>query len=206
MTPDGTLRLQVWSDKIIRVTFAPGEKLPEKKSFSVIGKPVKTKWRLNETLDEVILETSAVRVQVDKKTGAIGFFDLNGKSILQEALNGRAFEPTTVTNLNGTSARQKFILAPDEAIYGLGQHQSGVWNYRGTAVHLQQENMEVAIPVLVSTKGYGILWDNPAITDVDVGKADANILSWTSETGDVVDYYFLAGPTADEVIGELPRC
>ena len=200
MTPDGTLRLQVWSDKIIRVTFAPGEKLPEKKSFSVVAKPEKTKWNLSETPDALVLETPSVRAQVDKKTGAVGFFDLKGKPILQEAENGREFAPTTETNLNGTSARQKFILAPDEAIYGLGQHQSGVWNYRGTAVHLQQKNMEVAIPVLVSTKGYGILWDNPAITDVDVGKADANILSWTSETGDAVDYYFLAGPTADEVI------
>ena len=199
-TPSGTLRLQIWSDRIVRVTFAPENKLPVKKSFSVIAKPAKTKWKLNETPDAVILETQAVRARVDKKTGAVGFFDLNGKPILQEADNGRAFATTTVTNFNGTGARQKFILPPDERIYGLGQHQSGVWNYRGTTVHLQQRNMEVGLPVLVSSKGYGVLWDNPAVTDVDVGKTDGEILAWNSEVGNAVDYYFMFGPAADDVI------
>jgi alpha-D-xyloside xylohydrolase len=199
-TPAGTQRLQVWSDRIIRVTFAPGNELPAKKSFSVIARPAKTKWKLSETPDAVILETQAVRVRVDKTTGAVGFFDLNGKPILQEAENGREFTPTTVTNFNGTGARQKFILPADERIYGLGQHQDGVWNYRGTTVHLQQRNMEVGLPVLVSSKGYGLLWDNPAVTDVDVGKTDGKILAWTSEVGRAVDYYFMFGPAADDLI------
>ena len=199
-TPSGTLRLQVWSDRIIRVTFAPGNKLPVIKSFSVIAKPAKTKWQFSETPDEVVLETPGVRARLDKQTGVVGFFDLTGKPILQEAENGRASAPTTVTNFNSTSVRQKFILPPDERIYGLGQHQAGVWNYRGKRVHLQQRNMEVGLPVLVSSKGYGILWDNPAVTDVDVGETDAGVLSWTSEAGNAVDYYFMFGPSADGVI------
>jgi alpha-D-xyloside xylohydrolase len=146
------------------------------------------------------LETPGVRARLDKQTGVVGFFDLTGKPILQEAENGRASAPTTVTNFNSTSVRQKFILPPDERIYGLGQHQAGVWNYRGTRVHLQQRNMEVGLPVLVSSKGYGILWDNPAVTDVDVGETDAGVLSWTSEAGNAVDYYFMFGPSADGVI------
>jgi alpha-D-xyloside xylohydrolase len=199
-TPSGTLRLQVWSERVIRVTFAPENKLPKRKSYSVIAKPVKTKWQLSETPDAVILETTAIHAQVDKKTGAVAFFDLNGTTILQESENGREFAPTTVTNLDGTSVEQKFVLSPDERIYGLGQHQAGVWNYRGTTVHLQQKNMEVGLPVLVSSKGYGVLWDNPAVTDVDVGKSNAEILSWTSEVGNAVDYYFMFGPSADDVI------
>jgi alpha-D-xyloside xylohydrolase len=199
-TPSGTLRLQVWSDKIVRVTFAPGNKLPEKKSFSVIARPAKTKWQFTETPDVVILETQAVRARVDKKSGAVGFFNLNDKPILQESENGREFWPTTVTNYNGTSAWQKFVLPPDERIYGLGQHQAGVWNYRGTTVRLQQRNMEVGLPVLVSSKGYGVLWDNPAVTDIDAGKTDGEILSWKSEVGNEVDYYFMYGPSADDVV------
>jgi len=199
-TPSGTLRLQVWSDRIIRVTFTPGDKLPDKKSFSVIGKPAKASWDLAQTTDIVILSTASIRVQVDKKTGAVWFFDLHGKPILLEANNGREFSPATVTNYIGTSVLQKFILPSDERIYGLGQHQAGVWNYRGTTVRLLQRNMEVGLPVLVSSKGYGVLWDNPAVTDIDAGKTDTNVLSWNSEVGGVVDYYFMYGPTADEVI------
>ena len=199
-TPSGTLRLQVWSDRIIRVTSAPGNKLPEKKSFSVIARPAKAQWDLSQTPDTVFLNTAALHVQVNKTTGVVGFFDLHGKPILLEAENGREFSPTTETNLNETSVRQKFILPADERIYGLGQHQSGVWNYRGTTVHLQQRNMEVGLPVLVSSRGYGVLWDNPAVTDVDVGKTDGNVLSWNSEAGGAVDYYFMSGPSADDVI------
>ena len=201
-TPSGTLRLQMWSDRIIRVTFAPGNKLPETKSFSVVAKPTKAKWGLSQTPDMVILDTAALHMQVNKTTGAVDFFDLHGKPILQEAENGREFSALTVSNYSGMSARQKFILPADERIYGLGQHQAGVWNYRGTTVRLLQKNMEVGLPVLVSSKGYGVLWDNPAVTDVDVGKTDGNVLSWTSETGGAVDYYFMFGPTADDVIRE----
>jgi alpha-D-xyloside xylohydrolase len=196
----GVLRLQVWSDRIIRVTFAPENKLPAKKSLSVIARPAKTHWTFRETPDEVVLATPAILARVNKTTGAVGFFDLNGQPLLQEAENGRAFAQTTVTNLTDTSILQKFILLPDERIYGLGQHQAGVWNYRGTTVRLLQRNMEVGLPVLMSSKGYGVLWDNPAVTDVDVGKSNAEILSWTSEVGRTVDYYFMFGPTADDVI------
>ena len=196
----GTLWLQVWSDRIIRVTFAPENKLPQGKSFSVIAKPAKTKWKLIETPVAVILETAVIHAQVDKQTGAVGFFDLNGKPILQEVENGRAFSPMSVGTYTGTSVLQKYILPPDERIYGLGQHQDGVWNYRGTTVHLQQHNMEVGLQVLVSSKGYGVLWDNPAITDIDAGKTDGKVLSWNSEAGGVVDYYFMFGPSADDVI------
>ena len=199
-TPSGALRLQVWSDQIVRVTFAPGGELPADKSFSVIATPAKTRWELSDTPDAVIVETSTVRARVDKKTSAVGFFDLSGKPILQEADAGREFASTTVADHGGTSARQKFILPPDERIYGFGQHQSGAWNYRGTTVRLLQKNMEVGLPVLVSSKGYGVLWDNPAVTEVDVGKTDAVVLSWASEVGRAVDYYFMFGPTADEVI------
>ncbi|HEV2320550.1 MAG TPA: TIM-barrel domain-containing protein, partial [Verrucomicrobiae bacterium] len=192
----GTLRLQVWSDRIIRVTFAPGTQLPTTKNLSVIGKPAQTMWSLPQTPNVVVVKTESLQVRVDRNTGAVGFYDLNGHPILQEQADGREVPLTP----GGMGVQQSFILAPDEGIYGLGQHQGGVWNYRGTTVHLQQQNMEVAVPVLVSSKGYGVLWDNPEITDVDVGKSNKGILTWTSETGGAAEYYFMFGPTADDVI------
>jgi alpha-D-xyloside xylohydrolase len=195
-TSAGVTRLQVWSDRIIRVTFAPGTKLPATESLCVIANPAPTKWSLSETASAVVLQTDALQARVDRKTGAVGFYDLKGNPMLQELAEGAGLQPEAGASV----ARRSFALAPNEAIYGLGQHQNGVWNYRGTVVHLQQRNMEVAIPVLVSSKGYGVLWDNPAITDVDAGKACPGVLSWNSETGKAVDYYFLFGPTADDVI------
>ena len=169
-SPAGVTRLQVWSDRVVRVTFAPGKKLPEQKSLCVVGRPAKAKWSLAVMPDAVTLQTAALRARVDRKTGAVGFSDLQGNPILQESENGREFAASPVTNIVATSVKQSFVLAPDEHIYGLGQHQGGVWNYRGTIVRLQQRNMEVGVPVLVSSKGYGVLWDNPAVTDIDAGK------------------------------------
>jgi alpha-D-xyloside xylohydrolase len=196
-TQAGVMRLQVWSDRVIRVTYAPGTKLPTDKSLSVIGKPARTTWSLAETPDAVALETKSLQARVDRTTGAVGFYDLKGNPILQETADGKEVPPAA----GGTGVQQSFVLAPDERIYGLGQHQSGIWNYRGTTVHLQQRNMEVAVPVLVSSKGYGMLWDNPAVTDVEVGvKDNEGVVRWTSEAGKAVDYYFMYGPTADGVI------
>src|SRR5690606_4112489 len=62
--------------------------------------------------------------------------------------------------------RQTFVTTPDDALYGLGQHQDGIVNYRNNQVYLFQNNTEVAVPLLVSSKNYGILWDNASLTTV----------------------------------------
>src|SRR3989442_11811625 len=66
--PSGVLRLQVWSDNVIRVTFAPGKSLPTNQSWSVIGAPAKTKWALTQTPETVTVETRTIRSRADKQT------------------------------------------------------------------------------------------------------------------------------------------
>ena len=96
------------------------------------------------------------------------------------------------------------MISPDEAFYGLGQHAAGLMNYRGASIHLQQKNpAESAIPVLISSRGYGLLWDNPAIGDVTIAQSSPTNLTWTSEAADAVDYYFMFGPELDDVIARL---
>jgi alpha-D-xyloside xylohydrolase len=192
-TDAGLLRLQVWSDRVIRVTCAPGNELPTNTSLSVIGEPGKTRWSLRETSEAVVIKTRELQARVERKTGTVEFFDLKGELVLRDIAKGRSVSEKGV---HGT-----FTLALGERIYGLGQHQSGAWNYRGKSVRLRQENMEIALPVLVSSKGYGLLWDNPSITDVAVGvPGKTDVVSWNSESGAAIDYYFMYGPKADNVV------
>ena len=83
---------------------------------------------------------------------------------------------------------QRFVPTEDEAIYGLGQYQNGIMNYRGKSVLLLQANMDIVNPFLISTNGYGVLWDNYSSTKFEDTKEG---YSFTSEVGDASDYYFV---------------
>ena len=198
----GVMRLEIYSPGTIRVTYAAQDKLPEITSFAVIGKPQRTKWSLKETDDEIILRTDKIEARVRRGTGAVSFFDESGEPILAEnPAGGKSLTPNHVGGIETLRSRDEFVLAPDEAIYGLGEHPDGAMNYRGMRIHLQQINpTEIAVPVLVSSRGYGVMWDNPAISDVDVGQSNPQILSWESEAAGTIDYYFIYGPKLDDVV------
>ena len=205
-------RIDVWGDSIIRVTHRMADaSAPEAASLAVIAKPQETAWSFADAGSHVTLSTTALRVDLDKATGAVQFHDASWSRILSEMPNGSAFTPATVGGVSTWRVQQSFALTADEGIYGLGQHPDGFMNQRGTTVHMQQENRIVAVPMLVSSRGYGVLWDNPAVADVRVGasalettasaqQADPNTLVWTSEAGDAVDYYFIFGPETDTVV------
>jgi len=159
----GTLRIQFWSPEIVRVSYAPGEVLPESKSFSVVSMPSKVSLKQEESRDAFSIASEKVQVRIDRQTGAVNFLDRAGRELLEEAAHGRRLEPATVAGDSVTSATQSFDIAADEGIYGLGQHQQGAWNYDATgsfSVKLAQANTEVGIPVMTSSKGYMLLWDN----------------------------------------------
>jgi alpha-D-xyloside xylohydrolase len=87
-----------------------------------------------------------------------------------------------------------------EAFYGLGQHQAGVWNYRGESVDLSQDNTNISIPLLLSSNGYGIFWNNGSRSRFDNRFVHAFYLS--SEVSDSMDYYFFYGPDFDRLIAD----
>ncbi len=158
-TPGGSVRLKVVGDKIIRVSASPEKSFPADSSLIVIPQESKPRYKTGEKGRYVWVETSAVKATVDKKTGEVTFFDNKGKKILQEA--ERTFKPITVENTDAYTVSQRFrSLDDNEGIYGLGQHQSNEFNYKGKNEELFQYNTKVSVPFVVSTGGYGILWDS----------------------------------------------
>lgn len=204
----GTLRLQIFSPRVIRVLYtrgvpgtpdgtaaAPGPtSSPEATSLSVITQPAAVSWQLIKTSRDLRVRTAALETRVERTTGAVSFYDEKGNSLLTEGQ--RSLTPNQIGNFSTLKSRQEFVLPKDEAFYGLGQHQAGLINYRDSIVHLQQENMKVAIPFLVSSRGYGVLWDNPAVTDVNLGAGEeraipANQLFTDAGTeGGLTGHYF----------------
>jgi len=77
---------------------------------------------------------------------------------------GKSFIPIEVEGTKGYTLRQVFESLDDEAFYGLGQHQSDEFNYKGKNESLFQYNTKVSIPFIVSSRNYGILWDNYSLS------------------------------------------
>ncbi|CAN5570437.1 hypothetical protein BH10PLA1_BH10PLA1_01060 [soil metagenome] len=197
----GVMRVQLWSDRVIRVQYGLSDTLPETRSFSVIAKPTPVEWEFTETPENIVVKTKAMQARINRRSGAVTFCDAAGVSFLSEvAGGGKTFVPKFIAGKSVPGPAQEFDLGKEEAIYGLGQHQDGVMNYVGHSVHLQQKNTDIAVPVLISSNGFGVLWDNASVTDIDVAKTAPGVLKWSSEAADTIAYYVMYGPEIDGVI------
>src|SRR4051812_36020625 len=80
----------------------------------------------------------------------------------------------------------------DEHIHGLGQHQHGRLDQKGCVIELIQRNTEVTIPFMLPSRGYGFLWNNPAVGRVELG---SNATKWVAEAAPQIDYWITTGDT-----------
>jgi alpha-D-xyloside xylohydrolase len=197
----GALRVQVCSDSIVHVIYsATASFQPSRPDPVVITQSWSAiKFTTQSTDDEVTLTTSFLKIVVTRQDGAITYRDLDGKQLMQEA--GRKLTPVKV-NGEDTYRAESFvnIYGSREGLYGLGQHQAGVWNYRGESVDISQDNTNIAVPFLVSSNGYGIFWNNDSGSRFN--NRFSNYLYISSEVADVIDYYFFYGPELDKVIAD----
>jgi alpha-D-xyloside xylohydrolase len=194
----GTLKLQVCTDSIIRVRYSATSTFSDRPLYVVTKTSwPETKWTMQSTDDGVTLTTARLAVTVTRKDGGITYRDLDGKQLLQEAT--RKLTPVKV-NGEDTYRAESFIniYGSREALYGLGQHQAGVWNYRGESVDISQDNTNIAVPLLLSSQGYGLYWNNDSRSRFN--NRFANYMYISSEVADDIDYYFFYGPDFDQII------
>ena len=159
------VRLQVITNDIIRVTASPTKQFSKQESLVTVYEKTKTSgWTSALKADNVLLSTPAITATVSLITGAVSFKDKAGKTILSE--RSKQFQPAVFEGTQSCGITQTFQTTEDDAYYGLGQHQSDQFNYKGEQVLMFQNNTEVAIPFLISAKNYGILWDNYSISKV----------------------------------------
>ena len=187
-----------------------------------------TAFQVLSDAKSITLTTSKIRAVIDRESGALQYFGpdaaattglvATGPGSTGEAPKGRllttdsyrSLKPVEVNGEKAFHAEVFFgIYGSHEGLYGLGQHQAGVWNYRGETVDLSQENTNIAIPLMVSTNGYGIFWNNSSRSRVN--NRFIHMLYLSAEVADKVDYYFIYGPEPDgivahyrELTGEVP--
>ncbi|MCA9241490.1 MAG: glycoside hydrolase family 31 protein [Planctomycetales bacterium] len=156
---------------------------------------------------EVAIEGGVARVTngrlsatVDSK-GRVRFFDSGSSEPLVEEVHWRTNYPPSRTFkfVDGDLCRAtaSFTAHDDERIYGLGQRRHGLLDQKGCVLELTHRNSEVSIPLLVSSRGYGLLWNNPGMGRVELGRTRTR---WVADATRAIDYVVIAGPTCADIL------
>jgi len=160
------MKLEIIGDEIINVIASPIKSFSTEKSLCIVDRDYpKPVFNVKQVQDTLIVSTQRIKAKVSLVTGQVIFCDVNNRMILSEKPGGgKSFAPVSVEGTNGFTIGQVFESPVDEAFYGLGQHQSDEFNYKGLNESLYQYNTKVSVPFIVSSRNYGILWDNYSLT------------------------------------------
>jgi alpha-D-xyloside xylohydrolase len=160
---EGILNIIPLTEKSIRIQYQIGNR-KEEQEFILIHKPIVPGFTLKETSGSLELSTKNIVVIYNKKTGLLSYSDKSGNVFLSEKANTRLLKPDTIMGEPCFVAEQGFESPQDEYLFGLGQFQDGFYNLKNTTRKLIQVNTQIAIPFLVSNKGYGLMWNQYGLT------------------------------------------
>ena len=109
------------------------------------------------------VESSQIALDIDEQQGTVTVKNAQGKAVFTATRH--QLEAATVAGEPTYEATLAFDSPKDECLFGLGQFQDGYSNVRGLSRRLTQVNTQISLPMLLSSKGYGILWNNYGLTD-----------------------------------------
>lgn len=198
-----TLRIEPWGENSLRVRASKVAPMPQRD------------WALTQAVShsaQVTVgerEASITNGQITATLTAGGwlkFFNAQGKELLREysrnrkdlfgptcsalEVEAREFRPIPSGEYQLTARFES--LDTEERIYGMGQYQQPYLNLKGTDLELAQRNSQASVPFFLSSRGYGFLWNNPAVGRAIFGK---NITSFEAVATDILDYWVTAGDT-----------
>jgi len=231
-TAEGLIELTPYAAEIVRVRYTLERRLGTQASLMIVSQtPAPVDFTIRETEHCLSVSTAALSIQINKQTAAFTYLDSSGTILTKEPDRGgktltpidvvtSVFDQTAAVQLeqgadglrahgaSGTRAvdrrayhtKLEFEWAEGEALYGLGSHEEGVLNLRGQHQYLYQQNMKAAVPVLVSTRGYGIMLDSYSLMTFHDDAFGSYL--WT-DVDDELDYYFIYGPSFDQIVGGI---
>ena len=162
---DGQMTVQAVADNAVRIQYTEGNAKSDLPDWLYVK---------HETVDNC-----ALKVTVDAKKQQLVIKDRKGKTVFT----------ATRHQLKNGEATLTFSSPKDECLFGLGQFQDGYSNVRGLSRRLTQVNTQISIPMLISSKGYGILWNNYGMTEYNPCSQSVRLTvrSSASSASDVVD-------------------
>lgn len=219
-TKEGTLFIQFANEFVARIAFSKTNELPKQSDIIVKDKLVNIKAELSDKDHEYLIKTAELSLRIAKESGKITYFDKNDTLIASQPENPfelkekeifkTVFDENatleTVESVDGLKVKNesfktvfdriafeatvKFSPVENESLYGFGSHENETLNLRGKKEYIYQHNLKACVPVLVSSKGYGILFDCMSYMIFDDTK---NTTSIFCDAVLALDYYFICG-------------
>ena len=201
------LIIEPWGENSLRVRATKEPEMPQE-LWALVGNPEKTDTKVEIHPYSAEITNGKIRAEVNN-IGKITFYNAEGKLLLEEywrnrqdmfakttsslEVEGREFKPIIGGDYQLT---MRFESNPDEKIYGMGQYQQKFLNLKGAELELAHRNSQASVPFMISSLGYGFLWNNPAVGKVNFNK---NITSWIALSTKKLDYWITAGDTPKEI-------
>jgi len=194
-----TKNILFYGPETVRVNANLGANYWTAPSIAVIEQPASVPFSVTQTADTLSVIGTKLRIDISKATGAVRFFDRAGKLYTEEkAAAPQTLTQRTISDAPTYEAQNTFTLRPDEAIYGFGFTADDKSNRRGADLLLVQTNVGIIIPVILSSRRYGIMWDEYSQMRFKDDAQGASL--WAESAPGGVDYYFMAGATPDDVV------
>ena len=205
------LQFEHWGENTIRVRGATGGKMPDDAFPGALVTPATAKTETTTSKDKTIFRVGSLALEIATSKDfanpdippQLRFIDADsGRELLEETPSdyprppARSYKP--LENDDGLLAIEAtFSARGEERFYGLGQHQHGLMDQKGAVIDLVQYNSEISIPFLLSSAGYGFLWNNPALGRVELA---ANHTRWTADAAWNLDYLVFGGGNPAEIL------
>ena len=190
---ENILDIQICTDEIIRVQYRPKTIIAKDTNLAVIHSWKPIPFKVESKGPDVVLSTSTLKIMIDTATALMTYYTPNDSLLLRE--KNRTVKPSPEGKYSKIT--QEWQSDPEAALYGLGQLQNNTLNLANRRDTLVQTNTVAVNPFLLSTDGYGILWNNYSKTIYSNTNGQT---AFESDAGDEVDYYFMAGSTLDTIV------
>jgi len=200
----GKMKVKICREDIVEVLYTTLRDIPSRTSLVVVNAWAKTpSFQVAERPEEFVISTNRLKISVNRVTNAITYTDLNDETVLAEdGAQGKVMRSDTVAGIVTHACETEFASPVNEGLFGLGCHPEdrGAMNYKGRNQDMAIRYMTGAIPVLLSTRGFGLMWDNYSASNFFGAEEENTKFKYVSESGDCVDYYFFYGPEFDHII------
>ena len=198
-TKGGTLELIPYLNRTVQIKFGYNKSLPNVKNYGVVNsQQLSTAFTINETNTSIVLKTPFYSIHIEKSNSERSFYNAAGRKVLQEFPDAGRM-PVSNEQL---ILKDNFQLTPTEALYGLGQYRDRKLNLRSTTRELVQVNTQVCVPVILSTNGWGMFWDNASRT---IFKDDNTGMSFQSDEGTATNVFVFFGNKLDSIVQQYRK-